>query len=131
MFIHSRPSQADINQPFVYSRSGETKELQLQLVVGARIAILMFVDRWHGGAKRLTSQHYRKCAHRLPSPRLNLWSLPDVSTVIQPCFLFSCSPLCSTFAPLIRVKFLPRERRSGRPGRSCCYVYWRGCQRKE
>ena len=35
MFIHARPSLADTNQPIVYSRSGETKELQLRLVAGA------------------------------------------------------------------------------------------------
>ena len=73
----------------------------------------------------LSFTHYRKCAHRVQVGQTQLVECPRRRhTVIQLCFLFSRRPLCSPFAPLIWVKFLPRERW---PGCSGCYVYWRGC----
>ena len=77
-------------------------------------------------------RHYRKCAHRLPSPRLNLWSLPDASTLWYSCA--SCLVTALYVLPSLRWIWSSSSLENdayGRPGRSGCYVYWRGCQHKE
>ena len=32
----------------------------------------------------IATRHYRKCAHRVPSARLNLWSVPHCASAVLP-----------------------------------------------
>ena len=63
----------------------------------------------------LQSTHYRIWPHWQPSWKLHLCSLQDDGTLWYSRASCLVDPLGNAA--------------SGRPGRSGCYVYWRGCQR--